>query len=240
MSLTNVSNLIGYTSQVSNTSQKSEVKKPDSKYGRTIGNPQLSEKAQKYYEELKKKYGDMDFILTSSDMAKSAMDSTASYASDKDTVVVVDEATIEKMANNQDFRKKYEGILVNAKSQLSDLKDNLIKNTKDGTGTLKNLGIQINSDGTTSFFAVMERTNEKISSNNKEKKETDKTTAKKADSKSKTNEADKKSYTETTTVKASTVESLMEAINELQQRWMTDSAKTPEEKIVGQTIDFRG
>ncbi|MBP7060261.1 MAG: hypothetical protein KBA87_07575, partial [Lachnospiraceae bacterium] len=65
-------------------------------------------------------------------------------------------------------------------------------------------------------------------------------TAKKADSKSKTNEADKKSYTETTTVKASTVESLMEAINELQQRWMTDSAKTPEEKIVGQTIDFRG
>ena len=244
MSLTNISNLTGYTSQVSNTSQKSEVKKPDSKYGRTIGNPQLSEKAQKYYEELKKKYGDMDFILTSSDMAKSAMDSTASYASDKDTVVVVDEATIEKMANDQDFRKKYEGILENAKSQLSDLKDNLIKNTKDGTGNLKNLGIQINSDGTTSFFAVMEKTNEKISSNNKEQKETDKTTAKKAekkiDSKSKSNEADKASYTETTTVKASTVDSLMEAINELQQRWMADFAKTPEEKMVGQTIDFRG
>ncbi|MDE7207465.1 MAG: hypothetical protein K2N90_09985, partial [Lachnospiraceae bacterium] len=31
--------------------------------GRTVGNPMLSEKAAKYYEELKKKYGNMDFIL---------------------------------------------------------------------------------------------------------------------------------------------------------------------------------
>lgn len=33
--------------------------------GRTIGNPKLSEKAAKYYEELKRKYSNMDFILVS-------------------------------------------------------------------------------------------------------------------------------------------------------------------------------
>jgi lysyl-tRNA synthetase class II len=245
MSVTNISNLTGYTSQVSNTSQKSEVKKSDSKYGRTMGSPHLSEKAQKYYDELKEKNSDMDFILVGSDMSKSVMNSTASYDSDKDTVVVVDEETIEKMANDQDYKKKYEGVLADAKSQLSDLKDNLIKNTNDETGTLKNLGIQINGDGTTSFFAVMEKNNDKISANNKkEQKETEKTSAKstnkKVDNKTEKKETDKTSYTETTTVKASTVETLMEAIEELQQRWKSDSIKTPEEKMIGQTIDFRG
>lgn len=248
MSVTNISNLTGYTSQVVKTSQKSEAKKTDSNYGRTIGSPHLSEKAQKYYDELREKNSDMDFILVDNDMSKSAMDSTASYDSDKDTVVVVDEDTIEKMANDQEYRKKYEGMLADAKNQLSDLKDNLTKNTSDGTGTIKNLGIQINGDGTTSFFAVMEKTNEKISAEKKEQQETEKSAdkktaksdSKKTDNKTETNEANKSSYTETTTVKAGTAGSLLEAIKELRQRWMSDLIKTPEEKMVGQTIDFRG
>ena len=36
-------------------------------YGNTIGQLQLSEKASKYYEQLKKKYSDMDFVLVSND-----------------------------------------------------------------------------------------------------------------------------------------------------------------------------
>ena len=31
--------------------------------GKTIGNPKLSEKAARYYEQLKKKFSNMDFIL---------------------------------------------------------------------------------------------------------------------------------------------------------------------------------
>ena len=35
--------------------------------GAVIGTPELSEKAKKYYEQLKKKYSNMDFILVSKD-----------------------------------------------------------------------------------------------------------------------------------------------------------------------------
>lgn len=35
--------------------------------GQTIGNPRLSEKASKYYDQLKKKYSNMNFILVSED-----------------------------------------------------------------------------------------------------------------------------------------------------------------------------
>ena len=47
-----------YTENVQQTTKKSAVTN-----GKTIGDPQLSEKAQKYYEQLKKKFSNMDFIL---------------------------------------------------------------------------------------------------------------------------------------------------------------------------------
>lgn len=46
-----------YTENVQQTTKKSAVTN-----GKTIGNPQLSEKAQKYYEQLKKKFSNMDFF----------------------------------------------------------------------------------------------------------------------------------------------------------------------------------
>lgn len=47
--------------------EEAEAAKKTSVSGRTIGNPELTEKAAKYYEELKKKYGNLDFILVSKD-----------------------------------------------------------------------------------------------------------------------------------------------------------------------------
>ena len=49
------------TTKTDETSGKKKVS------GQTIGNPQLSEKASKYYEQLKKKYSNMNFILVSED-----------------------------------------------------------------------------------------------------------------------------------------------------------------------------
>ena len=40
--------------------------------GKTIGNPKLSDEASKYYEQLKKKYSNMDFILVSKDKKEQA------------------------------------------------------------------------------------------------------------------------------------------------------------------------
>ena len=61
--------MAGITSTVNSTVNNdiSSVKKSDVS-GKTVGNPKLSEKASKYYEQLKKKFSNMDFVLVSSDM----------------------------------------------------------------------------------------------------------------------------------------------------------------------------
>ena len=85
MSMSTASNVTGQcaASTAAYEAQKAEqrTEKKTRVYGQTIGKPQLSEKAQKYYEELKKKYGDMDFILVSSDMKEVAKAQAGKYLS---------------------------------------------------------------------------------------------------------------------------------------------------------------
>ena len=73
-----------YTENVQQTTKKSAVTN-----GKTIGDPQLSEKAQKYYEQLKKKFSNMDFILVSADKKEEAQANAAQYANANHTVVPV-------------------------------------------------------------------------------------------------------------------------------------------------------
>ena len=59
--------------------------------GKTIGNPKLSEKAARYYEQLKKKFSNMDFILVSEDQKEAAKAQAASYANASRMVVLINE-----------------------------------------------------------------------------------------------------------------------------------------------------
>ena len=63
------------TSEVSNTAATAYAESTQKKSkvnGKTIGEPQLSEKGAKYYEQLKAKYGNYDFILVSKDQKENA------------------------------------------------------------------------------------------------------------------------------------------------------------------------
>ena len=105
---------------------KKEEKVTESKdLGKTIGDPKLSKEAQKYYEKLKKKYGNYDFILVSKDQKANAQANAAKYANNIKTVVLIDEEKIERMAMDESYRKKYEGILSGATAQLQQLKSAL-------------------------------------------------------------------------------------------------------------------
>lgn len=73
------------------TSEAKQTKGATGNYGRTIGQPELSEKAAKYYEQLKKKYGNYDFILVSRDQKENAKANAAKYANGYKTVVLIDE-----------------------------------------------------------------------------------------------------------------------------------------------------
>ena len=232
------------TSTVNNTKADGKV----AVNGQTIGNPRLSEKASKYYDQLKKKYSNMNFILVSEDQKEYAKAQASNYANANNMVVLIDEDKIERMASDENYRKQYEGIIANAASGISQLASSL-----SATGTsVKGFGMQVNDNGTASYFAVLEKSSaaqkERIEKKAAEKKEAKKTAQKKAEKKKneerlekkrkETGDVDDTDNTETVTVTASSIEELLEKIKDQEQLFLSDTVKTPQEKNVGQNVDF--
>ncbi|MDE6927051.1 MAG: hypothetical protein K2P59_17705, partial [Acetatifactor sp.] len=58
----NVARSYGTEMEKAVDTQKAADTRKTGNYGKTIGQPKLSDKAAKYYEELKKKFSNMDFI----------------------------------------------------------------------------------------------------------------------------------------------------------------------------------
>jgi hypothetical protein len=224
-------------SEAAGTSKTSKVT------GKTIGNPQLSEKAAKYYEELKKKYSNMDFILVSSDMKETAKASAASYANPTKIAVLIDEDKIERMAEDEDYRQQYESIIANAANSISQLAQKL---TSSGVN-VKGYGMQINDGGNASFFAVIDKSlaaqRERIEKKAAEKKEEKKAEEKKAKQeeaeerlRSKREESGKTE--DEMVVTASSIEELMQKLQDTMLAERSDWVQTEEERKVGQNVDF--
>ena len=140
----NFSQIAGSYADTAAVYSKSETTKTD----------ETSEKASKYYEQLKKKYSNMNFILVSEDQKENAKANAAGYANSNNMVVLIDENKIERMASDENYRKQYEGIIGNAASGLSQLKSSLSTSGAD----VKGYGMQVNDGGTASFFAVLKKT----------------------------------------------------------------------------------
>lgn len=209
--------------------------------GKTIGEPQLSEKAQKYYEQLKKKYGNMDFILVSKDMKAAAQAQAGSYANANKMVVLIDEEKIERMAEDEDYRKKYEGIISGSTSQMQQLKKSL---TASGA-KVKGYGIQVNDGGNASFFAVIDKSLEaqrKRIAKKAEQKAEDKKKAQKEERDKRAEEArtqkGDKAKEDLVTVTASSVDELIDKINSTMFAAMSDNMETEAEKRVGHNFDY--
>lgn len=240
------------SSKTSNDSETTEVKKEEKvteskDYGKTIGDPTLSKEAQKYYERLKKKYGNYDFILVSADQKANAQANAAKYANNVKTVVLIDEDKIEKMATDENYRKKYEGILSGATAQLAQLKTSIEKSGANVQG----YGMQVNDGGTTSFFAVLKKSSadqkarlEKTAAKKKaEKKAAEKKAEKKKEQerleKTKDSKIDDTDDSDTITITAGSMDELMKKIEEYTFSDRSDSVQTESEKMMGQHVDFK-
>lgn len=214
--------------QVDKTEKKSRV------YGRTIGQPELSEKAQKYYEKLKAKYGNMEFILVSPDMKAEAERNKGSYRSSRELLVLIDSDKIEKMAEDEEYRKKYESILDNATAQLSMMKPQLGANAD----RVSSYGMTIDDHGNASFFAVVDKSlemqRERIEEKRAEAKEDKKAAAKKAEEKRRTEKTEK---SDSVTVESSSWEDLLRKINDVIYAERADYIQTDSEKKIGQSFD---
>lgn len=236
---------VNQVAESGNVYQTEEVKKAKVK-GATIGEPKLSEEAQKYYEQLKKKYSNMEFILVSSDMKETAQSQAGSYANPNKMVVLIDEEKVEKMATDEDFRKQYESIIENASSQLSQMKSSLASSGAN----VKGFGIQVNDGGTASYFAVVDKSlaaqKKRIEEKREEKAEERKQANKEqreewleelrnGDSSGKVQSSD-----DEVVVTASSIEELLRKIQNIMYESLSDSVMTDEEKQVGGFIDYRG
>ncbi len=224
---------------VHETYQKS---KKSNSYGKTIGKPELSEKASEYYQKLKKKFSNMDFILVSNEMKETAKSQAGSYANPYKMVVLIDEEKLEKMATDEAYRKQYEGIIQNATTKLPELKSSLGNNAS----SVKGFGMQVDNNGTASFFAVVDRSlaaqKKRIEKNAEkkaeQKKANDKRDAKKAEEEKRAEHATSKE--DLVTVTASSIQELLKKIEEITYSAKSDFVQTEQEKAVGQHIDFRG
>lgn len=216
-------------------------------YGKTVGKPELSEKAQKYYEKLKKKYGNMDFILVSRDMKETAQANAGSYGNANKMVVLIDEDKIERMATDEKYRKKYEGIISGATNQLEQLKNSL-----NASGNkVKSYGMQVKDGGLTSFFAVLDKSSqaqkERIAKKTAKKQEEKKKAKKKereerleAIRTGKGDKTDRTDAKEEVTITASSLEELLRKLEDYTFEEMSDNTETEAESKIGHHIDFRG
>lgn len=229
-------------------SDKANTQKTYSEYGKTIGEPTLSEEAKKYYEDLKQKYSNMDFILVSRDMKDKAQAQAARYANPLKTVVLIDEDKIERMATDETYRKKYEVIISGAANQMAAMKTKL-----QSTGAnIQGFGMQVNDGGLTSFFAVIKKSSaaqaERIEKKAKEKR------AEKAEAKEKAlQEAEEERLEEkrtekrnirdrekeTYTIEADSIEELAKKITDFMFLERANTLLTQAERELGQHIDFQ-
>ena len=245
--------------------KQADAAKKSNALGKTVGQPKLSEKAQKYYEELKSKYSNLDFVLVSSDMKETAKANAASYANPHKMVVLVDEEKIERMAADEKFRSQYEGLIASAQSNLPALKQAL-----GNSANVKGYGMQVNDNGTASFFAVMKKSSDQMTARMEkkraEKKAEKKTAEKKAQKQAsekklqekrsekagKSEEAKETDKTEefrdlfgeyknedVEIISASSVEALLKKVEDYNFALRSDSVRTEAEMLVGSKFDFR-
>lgn len=205
-----------------------------------IGNPQLSEKAQKYYEQLQKKFSNMDFILVSADKKEEAQANLSKYGNNKSLVVLIDEEKIEKMAEDPAYREKYEKVLRGATTQFAQMKSDLGSNAD----IVKSFGMKVNDDGTASFFAVVDKSLAAQKKRIEEKAEQRREDRKKTEAKEKQERTEEKyadglreKDDDTVTVTASSWEELLRKINATVSS-CGDKIRTEEETWAGSRFDY--
>ncbi len=236
--MSNISNVAENVSAYQNTADTKKTDSGKKVSGRTIGDVKLSDKAAKYYDSLKSRFSNMDFILVSEDMKEQAKAQAGSYAQAGRMVVLIDEDKIERMAEDESYRKKYESLIANASSQMSQMGNSIAS----AGMSVKTYGMQVNDNGTATYFAVLEKSTvaqkERIEKKAQEKKAEKKAEARKEAKKAEKERLEKSDDTDTVTITASSLEELLQKIKDQSQLYMSDNVQTEAEKKVGQKFDY--
>lgn len=220
-------------------------------YGAVIGDVNLSDKAKEYYDKLKGKFNGMDFILVSRDLKSQVAARASSYGNASKMVVLIDEDKLERMAEDEAYRKKYEGLIAMAQNQVQDARKSMVSSGAN----VKNVGVSFDENGNAKYFAVLEKAGEaqrkhieKKQEEKKALKAEEKKQAKKEEMEERLNrskavdkkEAVDKEDAEYIEFTADSLEALIEKISKYAYNSSINSVRTEGERALGQSIDFRG
>ena len=231
----------------------------------TFGDAKLSQGGLAYYNMLKAKFSNMNFVLVASDSKQQAEAMKGSFASAGAMTVLIDTDKIEKMASDEQYRKKIEATISSAASGLAGLSKQIsasYTSASSSAGAVTAFGMTVKDGGNAMFFAVLKKANIAQEEHNakvaKERKEEKRTAEKKAEKEKQqdqiseagrdkagataetdgnTGKAD--AETDTVTVTAGSIEELVRKIQEYQYNALSDSVMTEKEKAVGASIDFK-
>lgn len=117
---------------------------------------ELSDNAKKLLEELKEKYGNADFMIANYETDEEAQRILSRGT--KEYSVLIDPQTLEKMAADEETKATYMGMIDQATSAMSDMKEQLKETGKEND--LVHVGVSIAEDGTMEFFAHLKESNE--------------------------------------------------------------------------------
>lgn len=215
-----------------NRTQKSDKTEDIKNTKNTIGNPELSDTASSYYEELKAKYSDVEFVLVDDSQTANAQNYAANMQSDKSLIVYISESELEAMATDEATRSKNEGLISDALVQLPAFADQL----KEAGIKVKNFGMELNSDGSVSYFAALDKANE-AQRERIEKAREEKQAEKTEDKVSQNDKASQKGNT--TKITASSLEELIKKLQDTLYEAKADTVLTEQEKMVGQHLDIK-
>ena len=192
-----------YTKPVSvNANKKHDLQtKLDETYAK------LSEEAKAYLDELKAKFGDIDFFIAdcSSDeeMQRYFAMGTKKYS------CVISSATIEQMATDEAARAKYEGIIDGADEKLEEVKQEVTEELgEEAAKKIQSFAISIDDNGVVTYFAKLKESNSAYYEKLKEKRAEEKKAEE--DQKEKASQTEKKPEF----VKADSMEGLIAALKE--------------------------
>lgn len=174
----------------------------------------LSDKAQNLLDNLKKKYGNMDFMVADFEDGEEAKELLSRGTKEFSVLFSTDE--LEKMASDEKYlEEKIKGMegAVRFSERINDEFgfESVFQKNSDGV-EVTNVGISFNEDGTMTYFAELEKVNEKQQERIENAKE-EKVKEEKADKNTKTNKD--VSSTKKTVVYADTEEDLFNKIYEI-------------------------
>lgn len=183
----------------------------------------LSRGAQKVLDELKKKYGKMDFMVADFNGDEEAKEILSRGTKEFSVLFSSDE--LEKMAEDENYKEKNFGRIEEAVKMSDRINARFDVSQDSDSAEVKKVGISFNSDGTTSYFAELEK------SSAQQRERIEQSREKRAEEKK---ASEKKEAAKKVTIKASSEEELLEKMKQI------DWSKVKEEKagVSGGKFDF--